>query len=119
MSTLSCLPTMRVRHAVAGVLTAVVAVATAAPAAAVVTGPDVASYQHPSSGSIDWAAVKTSGRSFVFVKATEGSTYTNPYFAADWAASRAAGLIHGAYAFARPSVGSAVAQAQKLVAVAG
>jgi lysozyme len=108
----------RARHCVIMVLTASAVVAVAAPALATsVTGPDIASYQH--STTINWASVKSSGQSFVFVKATEGTTYTNPYFASDWAASRANGLLHGAYHFARPSVGSAAAQAQRFAAVVG
>ena len=41
-------------------------------------GIDVASHQHPGGAAIDWTAVKQSGQSFVFVKATEGTSYTNP-----------------------------------------
>jgi GH25 family lysozyme M1 (1,4-beta-N-acetylmuramidase) len=84
----------------------------AAPAG--LSGPDIASYQHPSGAAIDWAAVRNSGQRWVFVKATEGTTYTNPYFASDWRQSSAAGLYRGAYHYARPSAaaGSASAQAQ-------
>jgi len=85
--------------------------------AATVSGPDVSRWQHGT--AINWSAVKSSGQSFVFVKATEGSAYTNPYFAGDWSASRNAGLFHGAYHFARPSVGSAVSQARRFIAVSG
>ncbi|MDP9101394.1 MAG: hypothetical protein M3N21_04520 [Actinomycetota bacterium] len=67
------------------------------------SGPDVASYQHPNGASIDWAAVRNEGRSWAFVKATEGTTYTNPYFAGDWRGASAAGLYRGAYHYARPS----------------
>ena len=35
-------------------------------------------------------------------KATEGTTYTDPTFAANWKGMAAAGLIRGAYHFARP-----------------
>ena len=74
------------------------------------TGPDVSSWQH-TSGPIDWTAVHDGGNAFTFIKATEGSSYTNGYFASDWAASTAAGLYRGAYHYARPSVGSAADQA--------
>lgn len=86
--------------------------ASAAPAG--LSGPDIASYQHPNGAPIDWTAVRQSGQSWAFVKATEGTGYTNPYFAADWHDSAAAGLYHGAYHYARPSAtaGSATAQAQ-------
>ncbi|GAC1445334.1 MAG: hypothetical protein NVSMB55_25850 [Mycobacteriales bacterium] len=78
------------------------------------SGPDVASYQHPNGATIDWNAVRASGQRWAFIKATEDTSYTNPYFAADWHDSAAAGLYHGAYHFARPSTqfGSATAQAQ-------
>jgi GH25 family lysozyme M1 (1,4-beta-N-acetylmuramidase) len=82
-------------------------------------GVDVSKWQHTNGTSIDWASVKADGVSFAFVKATEGSTYTNPYFAGDWAATRSVGLYHGAYHFARPSVGSAGAQARYFVSKAG
>lgn len=86
-----------------------------------VTGPDVSGWQHPSGAAIDWAKVKGNGQSFTFVKATEGTTYANPYFPADWSGSGSAGLMHGAYHFARPTTtaGSAVAQANYFVATAG
>lgn len=87
-------------------------------AAAPVHGPDVASYQHPGGAAIDWPAVQAGGSSFAVVKATEGTTYTNPYFSADWAAAGSAGLVRGAYHYARPS-GSAAAQARAFVAVVG
>ena len=77
------------------------------------SGPDVASYQHPNGALIDWAAVRRSGQAWGFVKATEGTTYTNPYFAGDWSDIAAAGLYRGSYHYARPNptAGSASAQA--------
>jgi GH25 family lysozyme M1 (1,4-beta-N-acetylmuramidase) len=71
-----------------------------------VQGIDVASYQ----GYPNWTSVKNSGKTFAFTKATEGTTYTNPYFATNWARIAAAGLIRGAYHFGRPG-GDPVAQA--------
>jgi lysozyme len=88
-----------------------------ATAAADVTGPDVSGHQH--AAPFSWPAVKASGQSFVFIKATEGVSFTNPYFTADYRSAREAGLIRGAYHYARPSEGSAVAQARHLVAVVG
>jgi GH25 family lysozyme M1 (1,4-beta-N-acetylmuramidase) len=85
-----------------------------------INGPDVASYQHPATAAypsgkpINWTAVANSGMEFAFVKATESNTYTNPFFADDYADSLAAGLVHGAYHFARPAypiVSTAEAQA--------
>ncbi len=100
------------------------AAASAAPALAPSMRPrgiDVSSYQHPSSVPIDWKTVHANGESFALIKATEGTTYTNPYFAADWAGARAAGMARGAYHFARPSysLSSAVAQANHFLRVTG
>src|SRR5262249_39837308 len=53
-------------------------------------------------GSINWTSVKNSGKTFAFYKATEGTTYTDPTFAANWAAIKNAGLIRGAYHFGHP-----------------
>ncbi len=96
-------------------------VATALPASALLSGVDVASFQHPGGASIDWAAVKASGQSFAFIKATEGTGYTNPYFASDWSASGAAGLYRGAYHYARPALplSTAVDQARYFVSRTG
>ena len=71
-----------------------------------VNGIDVAAYQ-----SSDYA---TRGLDFVFVKATEGHSYTNPKHAAQVAAARAAGLLVGHYHFAR--AGSMSAQADYFLA---
>jgi GH25 family lysozyme M1 (1,4-beta-N-acetylmuramidase) len=88
-----------------------------ATAAADVTGPDVSGHQHD--GPLSWPAVKASGQSFVFIKATEGNTFTNRYFTSDYLAAREAGLIRGAYHYARPSEGTAVLQARRLIAQVG
>jgi lysozyme len=63
-----------------------------------IQGIDVASYQ----GYPNWTSVKNSGKTFAFTKATEGTTYTNPYFATNWARIKSAGLIRGAYHYGRP-----------------
>jgi GH25 family lysozyme M1 (1,4-beta-N-acetylmuramidase) len=80
-------------------------------------GVDVSRYQHGT--SLDWSAVKADGVSFAFIKATEGSSYTNSYFASDWATTKSIGLNHGAYHFARPSIGSADSQARYFVSKVG
>jgi GH25 family lysozyme M1 (1,4-beta-N-acetylmuramidase) len=86
-----------------------------------VGGVDVSSWNHPSGRSIHWSQVKAAGKSFVFIKATEGTRYTNGYFAGDWRGSGRAGLIRGAYHFAQPSSRtlSAAAQARHFVRVVG
>lgn len=61
-------------------------------------GVDVSRYQ----GTIDWSAVKKSGRSFAFVKATDGTSYGyTEYYLQNIAQVRAAGLIPGAYHWLR------------------
>ena len=86
------------------------ALTTAAVAPVYSLGTDVASYQHPGGQPIDWRAVAASGQAFTIVKATESTTYTNPYAMADVAGARSAGLVVGVYHFANPAV-SATAQA--------
>lgn len=49
---------------------------------------------------IDWANVKAAGIEAVFIKATEGSGYTNPYYASDRDGARAVGILVAAYHFA-------------------
>jgi GH25 family lysozyme M1 (1,4-beta-N-acetylmuramidase) len=91
-------------------------------AARAVRGPDVSSFQHPNGAAIHWAKVAKSGRRFAIVKATEGTSYTNPYFAKDYSAAGAAGLVRGSYHFARPAtpiVSTAVAQAKAFAAQVG
>ena len=85
-------------------VTAVTAVAATAPAPSPsVVGPDVSSNNHANGGVVNWAVVHgTGGASFALVKATEGATYTNPYFAGDFAAVRDQGMVRGAYHYARP-----------------
>ena len=73
-------------------------------------GIDVANHQHPGSTPINWGEVKGDGQSFAFVKATEGTSYINEYFAQDVVGASATGLKVGAYHYARPSQ-SAKAQA--------
>ncbi|MGZ4535720.1 MAG: GH25 family lysozyme, partial [Nocardioidaceae bacterium] len=97
---------------------AVATITTSATAAAVQPfGIDVSSHNH--STNLDWQKVGAAGVSFTFIKATEGSVYTNPYFTGDWGAASTQHIAHGAYHFARPSVGSAANQASYFVSVAG
>src|SRR6266403_2672913 len=55
---------------------------------------------------------------FVFVKATEGSSYTNTKFTAQWASAKSHAKVRGAYHFARPEASSGSSQADRLLAVA-
>jgi GH25 family lysozyme M1 (1,4-beta-N-acetylmuramidase) len=87
-----------------------------------VDGPDVSSYQHPNGAAISWPAVRKSGREFAIVKATEGTSYINPWFRGDYAGVKNAAMVRGSYHFARPGrpiASTAVAQARFYVARLG
>jgi lysozyme len=53
-------------------------------------------------GRVDWPTVARSDARFAFAKATEGSSFVDPRFDENWPAIRDAGLLRGAYHFARP-----------------
>ena len=78
-------------------------------------GMDVSNYQ----GNIDWPAQKAAGAAFVYIKATENTTFQNPYFGQQYNGAYAAGLIRGAYHFALPDRSSGATQAQYFVAHGG
>jgi GH25 family lysozyme M1 (1,4-beta-N-acetylmuramidase) len=84
-------------------------------------GVDISSWQHLNGATIDWNAVKAAGNAFAVIKATEATTYVNPQFAADKAAAEAAGLVVGAYHYARPAlpISTAIDQANYFLAHAG
>ncbi|MFE1774546.1 lysozyme [Streptomyces sp. NPDC059008] len=73
-----------------------------------VAGVDVSSHNH----HVSWSALRRSGVRFAYVKATEGNSYTNPYFAHQYRGSYSAGMIHGAYHFALPDHSSGSTQAR-------
>ena len=93
----------------------------AEPSGAWPRGVDVSSWQHPDGEPIDWNAVRNAGIRFAIIKATEGTSYTNPYFAGDRADAAAAGLGVGAYHYARPAlpISTAVDQARHFLAATG
>ncbi|MDX3645157.1 lysozyme [Streptomyces sp. MB09-02B] len=80
-------------------------------AAAQPRGHDVSSHQK----KVDWSSARAKGARFVYVKATESTTYRNPYFAQQYNGSREAGLIRGAYHFALPHRSSGKSQARYFV----
>ncbi len=77
-------------------------------------GIDVSSYQ----GNVNWVSVKNAGYSFAFAKATEGTTYTDPYFAHNWYYMQQANIIRGAYHFGHPG-SDPIAQARFFVTQVG
>ncbi|MGB3442934.1 MAG: lysozyme [Actinophytocola sp.] len=76
-------------------------------AQASVAGIDVSGHQ----GNVDWPAQWNAGRRFVWVKATEGTGYKNPYFNQQYGGSYNQGFIRGSYHFALPDRSSGSAQA--------
>lgn len=67
-------------------------------------GIDVSSYQ----GTVNWEQVVRAGKSFAFVKATEGLYYQDPTFNFNWSGTKAWGMIRGAYHYFRPVEDGAV-----------
>lgn len=62
-----------------------------------ITGVDVSSWQHEDGHPINWDAVYEDGYRFAVVKATQGTSYVNPWVARDLSDASAAGLLLGAY----------------------
>ncbi len=52
---------------------------------------------------IDWPKVRTTGQVFVFVKASEGETYTDPTFDDNWNGAKGVGMLRGAFCFFHPN----------------
>jgi GH25 family lysozyme M1 (1,4-beta-N-acetylmuramidase) len=64
-----------------------------------VEGIDVSHHQ----GTIDWSSVAHAGIKFAYIKASEGESFRDPKYAANVKAATKAGIIVGAYHFAKPS----------------
>jgi len=80
-----------------------------------ILGIDVSHHQ----GTINWTLVANDGKVFAFVKATEGFTYDDPNFSTYMTNGTNAGVVMGAYHFARPDNNSAMDEANHFVSVAG
>ncbi|MFF1377188.1 lysozyme [Streptomyces sp. NPDC058308] len=70
-------------------------------------GVDVSSHQ----GNVAWSTLWNSGVKWAYVKATESTSYKNPYFAQQYNGSYNVGMIRGAYHFATPDTSSGATQA--------
>lgn len=79
-----------------------------------IQGIDVSMWQ----GAIDWQAVANSGIEFVIIKATEGTTYVDPCFVANWDGAKQAGLLVSAYHMLWPKL-SASTQAKHFLDTMG
>jgi GH25 family lysozyme M1 (1,4-beta-N-acetylmuramidase) len=82
----------------------------AAAAAPAVAGFDISNSQ----GVPDFAAAKRNGAAFVYVKDTAGVGYVSDGFLAQFRGAKAAGLLRGAYHYARPDKSTGAAQADYL-----
>jgi GH25 family lysozyme M1 (1,4-beta-N-acetylmuramidase) len=72
-----------------------------------VQGIDVSHWQ----GAINWTAVRNAGIQFAWIKATEGTSYTDSRFDTNYVNAYHAGVVRGAYHFARPDVSGGATQA--------
>ena len=70
-------------------------------------------------GRVDWTAVKNSGKTFAFVKATEGVSIKDSAFAHHWQTMKAVGIIRGAYHFFHPHTSDPVQQAKEFLKTLG
>jgi GH25 family lysozyme M1 (1,4-beta-N-acetylmuramidase) len=84
-------------------------------AATQTSGIDVSKWQ----GNVDWAYYWGQGKRFAYVKATEGTTYQNSYFAQQYNGSHNVGMVRGSYHFALPDNSSGTAQADWFVGHGG
>jgi len=107
--------------ALAIALTALLSVSASDAATARAKGLDVSNWN----GAIDWTKVAKAGYRFAFGKATEGTSYNDQMYTTNRNGSEAAGLVFGAYHFARPAgtslartTASAIKQANHFLAVA-
>jgi GH25 family lysozyme M1 (1,4-beta-N-acetylmuramidase) len=108
----------------AGLVIALAALLSASASDAATTrakGLDVSNFQ----GTINWGKVAHAGYKFAFGKATEGTTYNDKTYTTNRNGSEGAGLVFGAYHFARPAgnnlaaaTASAIKQANHFLAVA-
>lgn len=74
-------------------------------------GVDVSGYQ----GNVAWGTLWNSGVRWAYTKATEGTYYTNPYFAQQYNGPYNVGMIRAAYHFATPDTTSGATQADYFV----
>jgi GH25 family lysozyme M1 (1,4-beta-N-acetylmuramidase) len=103
-------------------LTALLSASAANAATARAKGVDVSNWN----GAINWSKVAHAGYRFAFAKATEGTGYSDKTYTPNRNGSEGAGLVFGAYHFARPTgsnlaaaTASAIKQANHFLAVAG
>jgi lysozyme len=77
-------------------------------------GIDVSKYQ----GAVNWHAVAGSSVKFAFARATQDTSYVDPWFVKNWAGIQEVGLYRGAYHYGRPG-SDPESQAAHFAAVVG
>ncbi len=80
-----------------------------------IMGVDVSHYD----GTITWSSVKSTGVSFAWAKASEGTTITDATYAANMVNGTAAGIAMAGYHFAHPETNSAASEASFFLGIAG
>lgn len=73
--------------------------------------------RYEQSPAVNYEAARAESIRFAIHKATEGATWHDPTFAAEWAKSKAAGMIPGAYCFARPKTSTPQDEVAAYIAV--
>ena len=76
-----------------------------------VSGMDISGWQP----NVDWNAAWSSGARFVYIKATEGTSYVSSHFSGQYDGATTAGMVRGAYHFATPNESSGASQANYFV----
>ena len=69
-------------------------------------------------GTINWQQVSAAGKVFAWAKATEGYTFNDANFSSNMTDGNDAGVIMGAYHFARPDNNSAANEAAHFLSIA-
>ncbi len=79
-----------------------------------IEGVDVSDKQ----GVINWRAVASGGKSFAFIRVTDGLQYRDKQFAANWSGAKSAGLLRGGYQYFEPTQ-NPIAQADMMLSMMG
>ncbi len=82
-----------------------------APLGPPVEGIDVSNHN----GNIDWKKVAADNKKFTFVLASDGTDFSNPKYSEQYHGAKDAGLIAGAYHFARPDDSDGATQANRFL----
>ncbi|WP_233576136.1 lysozyme [Saccharopolyspora rhizosphaerae] len=82
-----------------------------APVGPPVEGIDVSNHN----GNVDWKKVAADGKKFTFVLASDGTNFKSPKYSEQYHGAKDAGLIAGAYHFARPDESDGATQANRFL----